>query len=197
MNLRNIREGLRWMSTCLFSLIYIPHLLCYLFNLGGKIDKDLVRYKEHFGKHCANWLYLLFLLHTDRYFRNLFYHRIGPALSTLVGWYRPGDRYFQIPKGMPLEGGCIFYHPYSTVLNAESIGTGFSCIQCTTLGYGKGGCPVIGDNVSLGASVTIIGHVHIGNNVTIGAGSVVVKDIPDNCIAAGNPAKVIRYLNQG
>ena len=93
-----------------------------------------------------------------------------------------------------MGGGCIFYHPYATVLNAESIGDGFSCIHCTTLGYGKNGRPVIGDNVSLGASVTIIGNIHIGNNVTVGAGSVVVKDIPDNCIVAGNPAKVIRVL---
>lgn len=56
--------------------------------------------------------------------------------------------------------------------------------------------PIIGDNVSLGCNVTIIGGVHIGNNVTVGAGSVVVKDIPDNCIVAGNPAKVIRYKNE-
>ena len=55
--------------------------------------------------------------------------------------------------------------------------------------------PVVGDNVSLGASVTVIGGVHIGINVTIGAGSVVVKDIPDNCIAAGNPCRVIRFIS--
>lgn len=116
--------------------------------------------------------------------------------AALISWYRPGDKYFQISKGMKLGGGAIFYHPYSTVLNAESIGESFSCIQCTTLGYGKNGRPVIGNNVALGASVTIIGHVRIGNNVTVGAGSVVVKDIPDNCIVAGNPAKVIRYLSQ-
>lgn len=42
--------------------------------------------------------------------------------------------------------------------------------------------------------MTIIGPVHVGNNVTIGAGSVVVKDIPDNNVAMGNPCKVIRTL---
>lgn len=51
---------------------------------------------------------------------------------------------------------------------------------------------VIGDNVTLGGNVTIIGPVHIGNNVIVGAGSVVVKDVPDNCIVAGNPARIIR-----
>ncbi len=94
-----------------------------------------------------------------------------------------------------MAGGNIFYHPYSTVLNAESIGTGFSCAHCTTLGWGKEGKPIIGDNVVLGAAVTIIGGIRIGNNVTIGAGSVVVKDIPDNSIAVGNPAKVIKTID--
>ena len=82
-------------------------------------------------------------------------------------------------------------HPYSTIINAESIGSNFSCIHCTTIGAYKGR-PVIGDNVSLGANVVIIGNIHIGNNVTIGAGSVVVKDLPDNCVAVGNPARIIK-----
>ena len=93
---------------------------------------------------------------------------------------------------MKLGSSAIFYHPYATVLNAERIGKGFSCAHCTTLGFGKGGRPIIGDNVVLGASVTIIGNIHIGNNVIIGAGSVVVKDVPDNCVVAGNPAKIIK-----
>lgn len=52
----------------------------------------------------------------------------------------------------------------------------------------------IGDNVWIGGSVTILPGVSIGNNVTIGAGSVVVKDIPDNVVAVGNPCKVIKNL---
>jgi len=49
----------------------------------------------------------------------------------------------------------------------------------------------IGDNVWIGGSVTILPGVSVGNNVTIGAGSVVTRDIPDNVVAAGNPC---RYL---
>lgn len=41
--------------------------------------------------------------------------------------------------------------------------------------------------------MVIIGNVHIGNNVIIGAGSVVVKDVPDNAVVVGNPARIIKY----
>ncbi len=52
----------------------------------------------------------------------------------------------------------------------------------------------IGNNVWIGGAVTILPGVTIGDNCTIGAGSVVTHDIPANSIAAGNPAKVIRTL---
>ena len=52
----------------------------------------------------------------------------------------------------------------------------------------------IGDNVWIGGSVTILPGVSIGSNVTIGAGSVVTRDIPDNVVAVGNPCKVIKKI---
>ena len=54
----------------------------------------------------------------------------------------------------------------------------------------------IGNNVWIGANVTIIPGVTIGDNSIIGAGSIVVKDIPQNTIAVGNPCKVIKYINE-
>ncbi|MFO7568366.1 MAG: acyltransferase [Smithellaceae bacterium] len=54
---------------------------------------------------------------------------------------------------------------------------------------------VIGNNVWIGDSAMICKGVHIGENAVIGAGAVVVKDIPANAIAAGNPASVLRYLD--
>lgn len=53
----------------------------------------------------------------------------------------------------------------------------------------------IGDNVWIGGSVVILPGVTIGSGVTIGAGSVVVHDIPDNCVAVGNPARVVKRLD--
>lgn len=59
------------------------------------------------------------------------------------------------------------------------------------LGVSKIGRVVIGDNVFIGQGSIILPNTHIGNRVIIGAGSVVSQDIPDNTVAAGNPAKVI------
>lgn len=52
----------------------------------------------------------------------------------------------------------------------------------------------VGNNVWFGGHSTILPGVTIGNNAVIGAGSVVTKDVPDNAIVAGNPAKILRYI---
>ena len=54
---------------------------------------------------------------------------------------------------------------------------------------------VIGENVFIGCNCLILKGSRIGSNSTIGAGSVVTGSIPENCIAAGNPAKVIKYFD--
>ena len=51
--------------------------------------------------------------------------------------------------------------------------------------------PIIGDNVFIGAGAKIIGNIHIGNNVKIGANAVVTKDVPDNSTIIGNPGRII------
>lgn len=65
------------------------------------------------------------------------------------------------------------------------------------VGSNEGQAATIGDNVYIGPNVCIVEDVMIGNNCTIGAGSVVTKDIPENTTAAGNPAKVISYKTPG
>ena len=54
----------------------------------------------------------------------------------------------------------------------------------------------VGDNVWFGAGVQVMPGVTIGSNVVIGGGSVVVKDIPDNVVAVGNPCRVIRQITE-
>jgi len=59
----------------------------------------------------------------------------------------------------------------------------------------SGNC-IIGDYSVLGTNATVLPKVIIGRNVIVGAGAVVSKDLPDNCVAVGIPAKVIKELPQ-
>ena len=54
---------------------------------------------------------------------------------------------------------------------------------------------IVGDNCYFGLGAKIIGKVRIGNNVTVGANAVVTKDIPDNVVVGGIPAKIIKIKN--
>ena len=60
----------------------------------------------------------------------------------------------------------------------------------------KIGCIEIGDNVFIGAGTTINYDVKIGSNVIVGACSLITKDVPDNCVVAGVPAKVISTFDE-
>lgn len=65
-------------------------------------------------------------------------------------------------------------------------------MQNVTIGSTRGkGVPVIGNNVMLCAGSKIVGNVKVGNNVVVGANAVVVKDVPDNSVVVGVPAKII------
>ena len=53
----------------------------------------------------------------------------------------------------------------------------------------------IGRNCWLGANVVVVPGVTVGDNVVVGAGSVVTRDLPDNVVAAGNPCRILREVN--
>jgi acetyltransferase-like isoleucine patch superfamily enzyme len=54
---------------------------------------------------------------------------------------------------------------------------------------------VISKGASIGSGATILSNTTVGENAIVGAGSVVTKDVPPNSIVAGNPAKVLRYID--
>ena len=77
------------------------------------------------------------------------------------------------------------------------IGNNVNLSQFLNIGTNRNTPAIIGDNVYIGPHVCIVEDVKIGNNVSVGAGAVVTKDIPDNATTAGVPAKVLNYDNPG
>ena len=79
------------------------------------------------------------------------------------------------------------------IINCKSIGNYCSANAGVVVGNngGQDKIAIIGDNVSLTVGSKVIGKVKIGNNVIVAPNSVVVKDIPDNCVVSGVPAKII------
>ena len=104
----------------------------------------------------------------------------------------------ELPRKLQIGRGLSLFHGQALVVNKGTV-IGEYCVlrNSTTIGHKKlpdgtfSKCPVIGNHVDIGANVCIIGDVTIGDNVIIGAGSVVVKNIPANSIAVGNPARVL------
>lgn len=73
-------------------------------------------------------------------------------------------------------------------------GHDFSSLDIPTISQGLLAKPiVVEDNVYFGLNCIILGGVTIGQNAVIGAGSVVVDDVPPNAIVAGSPAKILRF----
>ncbi len=138
-------------------------------------------------------------------FRSATLVRSNLILVVLFFWYLLFYRVFvewmlgiELPWSLKAGSGLKLQHGQALVVNGQTVlGKNCGLKQSTTIGakLKKDGtmsrCPIIGDNVDVGANVCIIGEVEIGDNVTIGAGAVVTKSIPPNSVAVGNPARVI------
>jgi len=91
--------------------------------------------------------------------------------------------------------GCIVIHGNSVI--------GDDCLirHGVTIGNSGSadpfGAPTIGDRVDFGAGAKVLGRIRIGNDVTIGANAVVVKDVPDFAVVGGVPARIIRIRTPG
>ncbi len=120
-------------------------------------------------------------------------------------------------RGVKIDDGTVFFYPRDVFVDVTrpwlvQIGKNVQITKNVTIlthGYdwsvlkgkygeilGSSGKVKIGDNVFIGFNTTILKGVCIGNNVIIGANSLVNHDVPDNCVVAGNPAKVIMTLEE-
>lgn len=134
----------------------------------------------------------LVLYHCSRWFHN---HKMK-VLSKFIDWTNRFLFACWCPGSATIGKGTILgYWGLGTVIHSNSIvGRNCKIAQGVTIGrnFGDTNVPVIGDDVYIGAGSKVFGEITIGNNVIIGANSVVNKSVPDNCTVAGNPFRILR-----
>lgn len=191
---RSYRLGFRqWVST------KYMYLFCFFYKVpigtGCRFWKRTTIYKEvgaqiSIGNNC------LFRSDTDS---NL----IGVSRHCIISAHSP-SAIIRIGNGCAFSGNSIGAKSSieigeNVMVGANSIITDFDWHSLDPLRRDdasriKSKKVVIGNNVWIGADCKILKGVHIGENAVVGAGSVVVSDIPANSICAGNPCKPIRKL---
>ena len=139
-------------------------------------------------------IFLIFFRLSAFFCRNTFLRFFGFPFRLLYKIIFQWILGYDIPDRTKIGRQFNVYHGQGLVIGADVIiGDNVVVRQNTTIGnaYPGGGSPIIEDNVDIGANAVLVGDIRIGRNSIIGAGSIVVKDVPPNVIVVGNPARII------
>lgn len=180
----------------LFFLRYALHIYFYIRSSQKSIIQEEVEHVlREYHINTTPLIGFIWSIHRNPYFLSLFYYRIGQSRTYICSFFK--KEYSEFNICCDKLGTIKFYHPFSTILNAKSIGDNFVCRNNTTIGNTNNDYslrPVIGNNVELGANVIVFGNITIGDNVKIGAGTVVNKNVPSDCVVVGNPFRIIQKM---
>ena len=165
-----------------------------LIEWNNELRKDLARWKEINNLSCADRNAMAILLWRHKAFRNLviYRNRHHPIRRRFIGLFYPPMESLYI-DAFEIGGGLYIQHGFATMIAAKSIGENCWINQQVTIGYnGRGDAPVIGDNVTITCGAKVLGQIHVGDHVTVGANAVVIRDVPDRCVVGGVPAKILK-----
>lgn len=150
---------------------------------------------------CMAFHYLSTLRHYEYYLNRKYRYSIFRKI--ICSWYKYKMNRLRIKYGIRIAPNTVGYgfkmaHVVGggIIINCKSMGNNCSANIGVVVGNngGQEERPTIGDNVSLCTGCKVIGNVTIGNNVIVAPNSVVIKDVPDNCIVSGVPAQIIKEL---
>ena len=131
------------------------------------------------------------------YLSHYLYRKKVPVLPKVVELMIRFFFHSSIPYQVQIGPGVTFGHRQGIMMGKRvKIGARCKIRHQVTIAGGAGGGATIGDDVQIGAGAKIIGPVHIGNRVRIGANAVVVKDVPDDATVVGIPARVVRIAGR-
>jgi serine O-acetyltransferase len=100
---------------------------------------------------------------------------------------------FEMGRRCRIGGGLFLPHPRGVILTDDTVvGDGASIYGMVRFLREHNHTPVLGDNVFIGDGARFVGGVKVGDNVTVGAAALVLKDVPANTIVGGVPAKVLK-----
>jgi serine O-acetyltransferase len=182
------------------SLFVSPLLLPFwLTTERENILTDMRRWVKIFKwQENTDLILLLRLLQEAPEYRNLYYYRLfkgnfsGRILMYLLKVIYKQCPYFFLDTSCNIGAGLFIQHGFSTIIMAD-MGTNCWINQQVTIGHkDENGRPKIGNNVRITAGAKVIGNIAIGDNVTVGANAVVVKDVPSNCVVIGIPAYIVK-----
>ena len=171
-----------------------------LYALSGKPIKELVDADiDRNLKWCERppkikLARLNYCLLKKKEFRSVFHLRMRhhKFLCGINDVFLPRMKTIEFGNG-GIGGGLMVSHYHSVIFPKET-GKNFRVGPGVVIGR-NGDFPVFGDNVYVASNATVVGDITIGSNVIIGAGSVVTKDVPDNVVVVGNPARVIKTID--
>lgn len=116
-------------------------------------------------------------------------------LSRLWNYWTATVGHAEISREAEIGPGFFLVHRIGTFIGDCRIGSNSVIHQNVVIGIGARegdvSVPEIGDNVWIGPHAIITGGVKVGNGVTISAGTVVSRSVPDNCLVVGNPGRVV------
>lgn len=157
---------------------------------------DKKRYEEICGSsvYLEPAMFLVYLFRLNKQIENLKFNFVKKIIFFLfVPFYKITSIFLGIslPRKTKIGKGFLIFH-YGGIAINENVIIGENCTirQCVTIGNKKtfDDVPTLGNNVDIGAGAVLIGKIYVGDNVHIGANAVVLKDVPTNYIAVGNPA---------